>query len=286
MSKRIQYSFDGTVTYSVTAANVRAPIDLTSIDTIPAWDGVGNLNFDWPDRSTHIEYIVLNFQGNVLIDKMGWMCTDGRNDPTTVSVEVSTNSSDGVDGDWTEVLASTATVPDYKMNYYTLTPFSANWMRIRGSIGTYFTESIRVQRLMLFGNYDAPNYEFWDGLGVGGAKLTANYLNMDDAPNSSNYSDYEAFTIKNTNPDLLTHTYVVTVETHKFDGDTFIDNYFTLSDKGNSTTPGDKLPTITVTDLAADAYSTELRIYADLLQLENPIDGYHYWYIKVVEAGL
>lgn len=286
MSKRIQYSFDGTVAYTITEDLVRAPIDLAAIDTIPAWDGQGNLNFGQPDVPSHIEYIVLNFQGPIQLDKLGWMCTNAVNSASTISCEVSTDSSDGKDGTWVNVLASTATVASYQMNYYTLTPFSCTWLRIRGSVGSAIYSDIRVQRLLLFGNYDTPNFEFWDGLGVGGSKLIVNELEMDDAPNSTNYSDYEAFTIKNTNPDGLAHTYQVSVSAHKLNGDTFIDNYFTLSDKGNSTTPGDKVATLDIIDLANGAYTPELRVYADLTDLQNPIDGYHYWYIKVVEAGL
>jgi hypothetical protein len=132
-------------------------------------------------------------------------------------------------------------------------------------------------RFHLFGEYDSPNFEFWDAAET--AELTDNYQALDTAPNSEAYSDFIAFKIKNT--DSATHSYTVTVVALKYGGDSIISNYFTLSDDDGAT----KESSLAISNLTASSFSDELRIYADISAANNPADGYHYYYAKIVETA-
>lgn len=273
MSKRIAWSIDGTKVYKINSNNTirTAALDQNTMDLLDS-DLYNSTNYN---INVYYSY-AFNFPQSVSIDKFYMRNNQSKN----MTAFVSTLSTDGMDGtDWTQVLNSS---PYTGGTYaeFDLTDTPCRWLKVNQNANDGYWNSLH-----LFGEYDSPNFEFWGPLGAGDTEITEEYVETPVASNLSIYAGYRAFTIKNTHPDGLPHSYVVTVHAHRYGGDAIIDNYYTVSDDPGGDNSWTRLATVTTPSIANGAFTDELRVYADLTQAQNPADGYHYWYVKVDEVA-
>lgn len=278
MSKRIYWSQDGTALWHSVDNINRTQADQnqrTTMDSDPTWTtGV----MEWKNGADYSQtiYLYMNFPSAVQIDKIGICFNVDLSQAVNTQVLVSNDSTTGIDGNWTEVLAPTSVPSSTVTQYIEPTPTSCTWLKIILPHPSYPGIREHLRKLMLFGTYNTPQFELWTG--DGSSIITQEYAEMDNAPNSLDYSHYESFQIRNT--DGVAHTYNITISPLKVGGDTIVSNYFTLSSDDGVT----KAPTLNISNLAAGQLSGEIRVYCDLPALSNPADGYHYWSVKVAEA--
>lgn len=279
MSIRINWSKDGTKAYTIQTNNSISELNSTNKDLLdgdPAWTG-GEVGAGWGNEGTRLAF---NFPQPITIDKIQLMHTcDGGN---THVMDVSSNSTNGVDGSWVTVESGSIGSGLYVQTFNITTPTEARWFRIRvygGSAGSYF----RWQRWCMFGEYSNPYIEYWDA--TESALITDNYEVFDTATKESDYTFFKSFKIKNVHPDLQTHSYSLLIDPLWYGGDSFITNYWSLSDKGAATVPGDKVTTLALTDIPYNGFSAEIRVYGDFTIAQNPANGYHYWYVRTTETA-
>lgn len=263
MSKRIRYSIDGTLIYRVwIGSNSRNTYSLAE---------EAELDGGWLENgvSSHGTSTAWNFPAPVTIDRIGWKSPGA----TSIDFEVSSNSNDGIDGDWTAVSAqANYTDINFVTHFDIDTPTEGTWFRVTHSGVNW------IRSYFLYGEYTSnPRFEFWND--TESAEILDNYVALLDAPNGTAYSDTYDFKIKNT--DAATHSYDITIIAMNSFGDTFVTNNYRMSTDGGST----KLVTVSVTDLAPGAFSGILTLCADSLPAANPGDGYHYFTIKVTETA-
>jgi hypothetical protein len=198
-----------------------------------------------------------------------------RDESSTGAIQVSNDSTDGIDGTWTTVVTSGTITANV---WHTLT-FSSSpdcrWIQDKHNSGL---GSQNTFGLWIYGVYKAPLYEFWD---VGeSARFTSEYpLSLAEALNSSDYSEKLQFKLKNT--DSSTHDYSLSIIKAKYSTDSFVTNKIRLSVDGGST----KLTTVTVSSLGAGLFSGAIDIWCDVLIADNPADGYHYYSVEVTQTA-
>lgn len=150
---------------------------------------------------------------------------------------------------------------------------NCRWLKdTHNSNYNYYNRAIHI-----FGEYQAPLYELWkvdESL-----ELTDEYpLVMPDAPNDTDYSQRIQFKLKNI--DTSSHSYSLSIVAARYIGDSLITNYYKLSTDGGAT----KLTTVTITDLAAGAFSGAIDIWGNVIKANNPADGLHYFGIEVTQT--
>jgi hypothetical protein len=215
--------------------------------------------------------IALNFPANLTADKIGL----SSNDAQSITVEVSTDTTNGIDGNWTEVLSAGVTGTAYEYSEFAISPLSAPWLRINILTSTW---NDNIRSLFIFGEYDAPRFEFWDEDGL--IELTNNYpLLMANAPNFEDYHGAKGFRLKNT--DSVAHTYSMVVAAVKYGGDAIISSNWTLSDDGGINKNG----SLVLGALDAGEVSGVIGVYGDVLIADNPADGYHWFVVQVQETS-
>lgn len=273
-SNRIHYSTDGASVwswdYTYNTITAHTSTDKQILDGTP---------YTTNQLSTDKPGIIIGFPKTIKIDGLSSTVSNG-NTQMLFDAWVSTDSTTGLDGTWTQIVDSNVTFEQpYLYNAHAITsPINCNWLRVK--ISNYFQAgNIGWRSLHVFGEYQSPRFEFWNA--AGDTELTDAYpLPLPDAPNSSDYSQYFGFKLKNTNTDSATHSYSLTVSTVKYGGDSVVSNYFKLSTNFGST----KLSTITVSSLTNGSLSTELRVYADVTGANNPGDGLHQFVVDVTES--
>jgi hypothetical protein len=268
MSTRINWSKDGTQAYSYSiGSNTKSALssaqsqildgDIYKDAAVGIGDGMGC-------------ELMLNFPDTLSINKIG---IKHNYNNSTVRLFVSSNSLDGIDGTWTEVINGTYTNSTVYQEF-SCDSTSCTWARIRISSGGY----PGTYCAFVFGDYQAAAFEYWDSTAV--AKLSVDYpFTFVDAPNNFDYSHRTQFTIKNT--DSSAHTYTINITPVRYQGDSFITNYFTLSKDGGTT----KNTTITTASVAADTCSEVIDIWAIFTKAQNLADGFHYFSIQAMEAS-
>jgi hypothetical protein len=266
MGQRINWSVDGSLGYRINVGSqtrwAMSGSDMTKLDGLPIYN---NTSLDL----NGIYGAGINFPSTLYIEKISVILTKA----STLSASVSSDSTNGLDGNWTVVASGVS----YSSPLFALDiPIDATctWVRFAQSSSIGFVDEFHV-----FGEYDSPSFEFWNLSET--QELSDGYsLLLENAQNHSDYSDYEPFKIKNTNTDGVPHSYAITVTPIKYGGDSLITNYFTLSEDNGAT----KVSTINIVELQPGAFSAELRVYADIPAVNNPADGYHYFTVKVVET--
>lgn len=237
MSKRIHWAFDGTVASSIETS---AKYALTTNQKYFLDGDQYSLDMF---GVTNREYFIFNFPDTLLLDKFAFRRSpDGTSYWAYIQAWVSTNSTDGFDGTWTEVLAQTAyATTDITYRTFSFTPINATWLKIKPpqaySDLIYHSRSIHI-----FGEYQAPRFEFWDTTET--TKFTANYpLDMADAPNYADYNGSISFKLKNV--DSSTHSYMFDLNPIKWNDtlditkDSTINNYFQITKSGLPTNVSD-----------------------------------------------
>jgi hypothetical protein len=263
---RIRYAFDGTVAYQLSLSGVK---NILSSDSKNKIDGD-----QYKDDTLDIgaRYLLFNFPDTVQLDKVGLKMNSAT---TGISFQISTDSTDGIDGSWSTLLTDDL---DYAYTYqeFALTPTDATWLKLTRSGGFTFNP---FRCAHLFGEYQNPLFELWN-TGESAELNTVNYpMSLSDAPNSADYAGSLSFKLKNT--DSSTHNYSLTVAPIKYGGDSIITNYFKLSTDGGST----KNLTVTVSSLGAGNFSAAIGVYGDLTKANNPADGKHYFTINVTQTA-
>lgn len=275
MSKKIHFSYDGTILWlsrDTATTYLCNQTDMTELDSDPIWVSSG---YGAANGGTYGSYkwLMFNFPSACTIDKFGINFQKS----ITVAADISNNSFDGLDGDWTSVLSPTGYTASPTTAEYSVTPLSATWFRIKlGS--TSGTNNLDVYKAHLFGEYDTPRFEFWNDAGT--YELSLNYpMLMPTAPNFEIYSGVQSFRLKNT--DVQPHTYTLSVTATKNGGDSIITNNWTLSQDGGITKAGGiALPTI-----PAGSFSDVIQIYGDVSIAANPADGIHYFVVEALETA-
>ena len=244
-SKRIHYAFDGTLAYDYNrTTGTKSAISTSSKYTL---DG----------DATNGDYImfenggiIFNFPDTLSLDKIGWK--DDSESPTngTLIIEGSTNSTDGLDGTWATLKTVDPIPSDVVYVEWAITPTNVTWLRFRRT-STDTTFDLKVFNLHIFGEYQAPRFEFWDTTET--TKFTANYpLDMADAPNYADYNGSISFKLKNV--DASTHSYNFNLNSIKWNDsldlvkDVTIDNYFQITKAGLPTDMSDTFTASNGTD--------------------------------------
>lgn len=266
MAKRIHYYFDGTKVYRQHKdTGVKEEISTTNKQIL---DGDTYSSSSYSGLYGSDDYqLLMNFPDTIQISAIKFKASG----TTAFDVWVSTDSTDGWNGTWTQVLDSNYT-PAYAYQIFNPTVLNAKWLRVYPpNVGYIFC-------LHLFGEYQSPRFEFWNS--AGSAELSAEYpLAMANAPNLQDYAGNAQFKLKNT--DSSTHSYSLSILAVKYGGDAVIADHYKLSTDGGTT----KLGTVTVTALAAGALSGVIDVYGDVVKAHNPADGYHYFVIDVTETA-
>ena len=263
---RIRYSVDGTVVYQLSLTGVK---DVFSSDSKYKIDGD-----QYKDDNVEIgaRYLLFNFPDTVQIDKVGLKMYSAQ---SNISFLISTDSTDGIDGSWSTLLTDSL---DYAYTYqeFALTPTNATWLKLTqsgGFDGTHF------KCVHLFGEYQNPLFELWN-TGESAELNTVEYpISLPDAPNTGAYSQYFAFKLKNV--DASQHNYSLNLSQLRYGGDSTITDNFKLSTDSGST----KLATVTISALGAGLFSSEVRIYGDVSQVNNPANGKHYYSLKITQTA-
>lgn len=272
---RIYYSKDGTIAWALHPGDVTrgqmSSGNLTKIDSDPN-------NSQWVSLYDHVwagRGIAWNFPVPVSVSKFGFAMGSGGSLGSFL-VQYSLNSTTGLDGTWT-TLSGPTTHPASTYLEYSFSPVSTQWLRFHcnSPIGTN-----GLRAVLIFGEYTSERFQFWDVTETIKLSTDSNYpLSLPDAPNNTLYGNYKSFKIKNN--DAATHSYTVYIDALKVGGDSIVSNYFRLSSNGGGT----KTTTLTISNLAPGAFSTELRLYVDVPSANNPADGYHYYAVRVEETA-
>lgn len=276
MGKRIHWSFDGTQAYAVnTVSGVGTRHTLTAVQRNQLNDlpqaGYGyNIGALSDPYGAQANALIFNFPSPVEIDKFGIFEVS----PEIFTVEVSNNSTNGLDGAWTVVGSAVANAAS-AYSEHAVSIQSASWLRLTTTVGTWWGS---CSCLLLFGEYTTPRYEFWED--DNSAELVDNYpLLMPIAPNHEDYHGVLGFKLKNTHSEA--HNYSLIIKAVNYAGDATITNYFTLSKDGGQ----NKAASIAISNVAAGSFSEVIEVYGDVPQANNPADGYHYFVIEVIETA-
>lgn len=249
-SKRIHWAFDGTVasfwTYNYTIYGVLTSGNRYTLDADAS-------HTDLVDCETDDKWgVVLNFPDTILLDKFtvrGYPGNPHQAQNLPILVDVSSNSTNGIDGTWSTVYAGTISYT--AENIVSITPVSCKWFRIRSTDTYYGYTGMQLRQLNIFGEYQTPRFEFWDTTET--TKFTANYpLDMADAPNYADYNGSISFKLKNV--DSSTHSYNLNLNSIKWNDsidkvkDATIDNYFQITKAGLPTDVSDTFTASNGTD--------------------------------------
>lgn len=271
---RIHFEYDGTLVWSINNT-VHYKIAVTQpqcngLEYTPDRVDTYTINSNAGDYG-QVPGIAFNFPGECQISKIQ-IKTTGIGSP--INAFVSEDSTDGFDGAWTQVLNGTQNLTAYTLFTFGLLPTTCRWLKIV----TNAPSNWGVMSLYLFGEYQSSErYQFWDA--AGNYQLTGDYpLQFPDSNMITDYHQTQSFKIKNT--DSSPHSYQVNIEPIRNNGDALITNGWTLSTDGGST----KQASVTVGPVSAGAFSGAITVCADFLKTANPGDGYHYWYIDVLES--
>lgn len=259
---RIHWATDGTNLWSYVAATMvrraaasldqRQRIDGDLLGTISTY-----LNGDNRDS------FVFNFPHPLTLAKIGLKAPDSLTGGNAFSIQISSDSTDGMDGTWT-TLASNQTYSAGTYTTYSVTPTACSWLRIHHP-SSYF----QPYALHLFGDYaTSPPFEIWDA--AGSAKVTADYLDFGTCLNTVNNNKTVGFQIKNTSG--ATKSFTATVTAIHYGGDVLSGGAVTLSTDGGNT----KNSAVTISNLADNTLSGVITFCLDLPASSNPADGIHY----------
>ncbi len=266
MAPRIKWSEDGSLFYFYNSgSNSKVGMSADSalrLDSIPSnGTGVGS--------ST--DTVMINFPATVTVDKV--IIKNSHN--KSITIKVSADSTDGLDGTWTTVVNGVAyAAPNPQA--FAFTPGDAKWMRI-GSLGD------SIYAIHIFGEYKtetgSPRAEFWAADGSAELNATDYPLSYPAHGNASDAHEVLSFKLKNTHS--ASHDYTLSVIPFKYGGDALVTNNIKLSLDGGTT----KTNSVNISALAAGALSAVIGVYLDLLKADNPADDTHQWGIKVVETA-
>jgi hypothetical protein len=258
---RIRWSFDGTLGYTV-SGGVKTAFTATEKSIADGDKSVISKN-SWGTGT-----LVFNFPDTISIDRIGFK----QNNTGTVTIKVSTDSTDGIDGNWTTKITTSAITADIYTEF-SWTASNATWLKIDGLNANY------VYCCHLFGEYQNPRFEFWDA--AGSAELTTAQIPLafTTAGNAADISEALTFKIKNTT--AASHDYSLTVSAARYGGDAPVTDHVLLSTNGGT----NKAATVTVTGLAAGALSGTISLYLDMTVAHNPADGAHYGFVHVTETA-
>lgn len=262
---RVHYAYDGSVVYLISGAGALIAQSLPNrqkLETTPVITS-GEL--------TGFNGVAVNFPVAASIKKIGVKVRS----PGTIGydVTVSSDSTNGVDGTWTNVLALSSPPPDRAYTEYGLLELSCTWLKLKRRD----TSQGEIFSCFLFGEYNAPRFEFYNE--AGSEELSGNYpLTFPNASNLNDYSQVQKFRIKNTT--AAPHTYSLQVNPLRSGGDTVITTNFKLSlDNG-----ANKFNSVTTAQVQPGELSDVVSLFADVLRASNPADGDHYWYVDAMEA--
>jgi hypothetical protein len=263
MGNRIHWAFDGTLAYSIDQG-------IGSRTAMPAAT-MNRFDSD-PTQATKVgfglsETLAFNFPSPVAIDQIGIRAAGNY----AFTAQVSSDSTDGVDGTWEEVgYFAYSNFP--ALQFFAPTATAATWLRL------IFPNNAEYYNLFLSGEYQAPRFEFWNAAGT--AELTSEYpLAMASAPNLDDYAGSAQFKLKNTDGDP--HSYSLTIKAVRYGGDTVITDNYKLSVDGGT----NKLLTVVVGSIDPGNLSGVIDVYGEVAKANNPADGYHYFVVDVTETA-
>lgn len=267
---RINWGKDGTALYELDNANIKTAYiqddknildgDLYKSDTIGKKNATGSYN------------LLLNFPDTITINKIGIKISNPSSwDGEQWSLWASSDSTDGIDGTWTEVYEFA------RPTVYAYTEHVVEIIDIRWLKGPTVNNSQTWYNFSVFGEYTDPDFELYDSNGT--ERLSSDYL-FTETTNISNVSDYSGrkqFKVKNDTD--TPHTYTITLEPLKYGGDIIISNYFSLSVDDGTT----KAQSVTTSEVAPGELCEEIvDIWTDLLAIDNTGDGWHYFSINII----
>jgi len=218
--------------------------------------------------------LMIHLPGTVAINTMKLKFNQSS---TSIKIEVSTDSTDGLDGTWSTVINNgTYLTPNYTT--FSMNDALATWIRLSNTNGG------SIYCAHVFGTYTSPKIEVWRADKA--AEYTSEYpLAFPNIPDSANFSNYVDFKIYN--KDGSAHSYTVTVGAVKYNGDAVITNYFKLS-LDNGVTKATSVTARSEANVAipvpSNGYSQTIRLYADILKQNNPADGYHFFTLVITEV--
>lgn len=262
--KRMDWSHDGTIAWTTHDSGLtRALLTDAQRATIDSDDGEEWTGGSIPDSTNQAGWIMFDFGAQVIIDQIG-LAWNYSND---MIVEVSSDSDNGVNGGWTEVMVQTPTVAGYRATYFNLTtPTAGKWMRMR-LLGTVASWS-HIYRVILFGEYISPEFQLYDETGT--ILHTAQTpLVFPDAESIGPYDESLSFKIKNTSASIS--TYNIEVFATSYAGDAFITTYFNVAPSS-------------IVDLAINGFSPPIVVTGTFTGAQNPTDGKHYLKVRVTEV--
>lgn len=269
---RLNWSKDGTILYELNNdTNLKTSYQQASTSILDGdvytSDTIGSIS----SNSTY--NFLFNFPDSITINKIGFKIAN----PSSWDGEVwklwgSSDSTDGVDGTWEELLdfnrPSVITYTEYTVEISGIT-----WLR-----GPTVNKDQSWYNFSIFGEYENANIELWDALGT--EKLSYEYLFSETTliENSSNYSGCKQFKIKNSS--TMAKDYTITISPLRYGGDLIISDYVSLSTDGGTT----KSPSVTIYSVQPDTLSDDvIDLWTDIEQVNNPADGWHYFSIEVQE---
>lgn len=264
MANRLRWNTDGSLVYQYfSGTNTKTALTGANANLLNG-DIYGT---DYVNISSS-KCVMINFPSSVSLSKVGIRHETGG----TVTVKVSSNSTDGLDGTWTTVVNAQA-FSSYTYGAYSFSPTACTWVRVSFSAGNNCTS------VHLFGAYVTPRLRFYD---LNGSIELTQELPLAFESGISNASDsnvFAEFKIKNTSGG--TRSYSLSVVPARYGGDSLVTDAVKLSTDSGST----KLTTVTVDNVANDAMTSVIRLYMNLAAASNPADGYHQFAVDVTETA-
>jgi hypothetical protein len=236
---------------------------LLSAANYKIWDGDVAVTDTYQNTNSGV---LFNFPSLFHISQLGLKVNGAV---TGIIFSGSADSTDGIDGTWTQIMSTN--LPSAVYTLTAVTEMDLTWLKATNSYSPKFC-------VHLFGQYVTPRFEFWAS--NGSAKLnTLNFpLSTPNAPNNAIFTADQAFKIKNLSGGA--RSYAVSIRPIRYNGDTLISNNYFLSLNG-----GTPATTVNITSLADGTLSQVIDVLATVSVANNLADGRHYFSVDVVETA-
>lgn len=217
--------------------------------------------------------ITINLPLSHNIYGLGLKREEGETGNANLEISISNNSSDGTDGTWELFDVVQLTGSSYSEKKATTK--QAKWIRIKNMS---MTVPVKLSCLFMFGLPSIITYYIYEADGITQVPMKGYQAEFPVATNVDSYHQQISFRIKNV--DTLKTQYSLSVKGYRVPPDP-IEQYFTLSTESNP----DKKTTITTPVIAPGDLSEVIKINLDLTIEQNPADGFHLFYVDIIEIN-
>lgn len=289
MSRRINWGNDGTICYAghwpTTRYQMLAHYQTVFDDAETNYE-TGNY---WQDafgsglRVWEYYYQIWNFPRPITLDEFRInLYSRGGDAADYITIYVSDNTTNGLDGSWTQVSQTNFSVTSNNVHYRCpLTPISTRWIRIAGTAGSAnadYWENYRPRYMHWYGEYDDVLYTLYDNDPIEPGPITdwTDYLSLPVAVSDVDYFEKRQFKIKN--EDVFAHSYFIQSESGIYGfNDSLVTNHYKVSTDGGVT------PTrsLTTPNVQPGEFSPIIDVDFNLPKENNPINGVHYMRVRV-----